>query len=219
MSKVQDAVGSVRSTIDENWSERRRLVVAIGASVIALAVLIGGVMVARAGTPPKLPTTIDQAVNVMNSSKYRNLDGDRKQQYAEAATRLMRDLSEEERHELFQDDDARQAIRAAFRQQMDDMARRVARGESLQDLMGDSPFGRWGGRPGGQRRDGDRRPDDANHDPNRDGNREGGGQNRGQRMAGRMGNMIQSGNAQRNALRMEMMQQMRAQRESPRGPD
>jgi len=217
MSKIEDAVGSVRSAIDENWSQRRRLVVAVGASVVAVLVLAGGLMLMRAGTPPKLPQTVDQAVAVINSSRYRNLDGDRKRQYAEAASELMRDLPEDQRHELFRDEDARRAMRTAFMERMDDMARRLARGESLQELMGDMPFGPRGRRPGGGP-GGRARGPDANRDGDREGGPDGGGPNRAERFAGRIGGMVQSGNAQRNALRMEMMQRMRAERESQGGP-
>lgn len=208
MSKIEDAVDSVRSAIDQNWSQRRRLVVAVGATVVSLVVLATGVWFMRANTPPKLPKTFDQAVAVMNSSKYRNLDSNRKQQYAEAAIELMRDLPEQERQDLFKNEDARQAIRAAFTQQMDDMARRLARGESLENLMSDRPSRRRGGpRPEGRRRaEGD----------TRDGQGDG---SRAQRMAGRIGNAVQTGNAQRNALRGEMMQQMRAARDAARSPD
>ena len=219
MTRLEDIKYNVRNAFDANWSRHRRLIVGAGAVVVTIAALVFGIWATSALRPLHLPTTAKEAVAVMNSPKFDKLDRERRLQYADAAARLLRDVPDDQRREMFHDEDTRRAMMEAMRERMDDAALRLAMGEPLEDVMPDGmPFGRGrpGGPPGGPPRDGAR--DDAQRPEPTPEQREQWAQRRAQgaqRMMAHFANALQTGNAQRMALRMEMFQRMRQTRENP----
>jgi hypothetical protein len=187
-----DPTAAPRKTLDDGWSSKKRAVVGTGVSVLAVAVLGAGGWFWWSSRPPALPTSGSEALAVISSARFDNLDEDRKRSYFAEAARLVREMPEDERAALRDDETLRDAVRELRRYQFDEMARRMARGEDVQ-----MPWGRPGGnRPGGGERRG---PPDPNDIPDevRD------------RIADRITQSLQSGSAQENALRGEFFQQMR----------
>lgn len=221
-----------RKAIDANWSAKKKRVVAglcIGFGTLAVA---AGSYFAWMHRPVSLPKTREEAMKVMASDRYKNLDEERKRQYAVVAAELFKDIPREEMRTYFQDESTREALFAMREQAMDEMILKLARGEPVEDMrMGWRP---GGGGPGGPRPDG-QRPDGERREggPGGPGGGPGGGgemteeqrqQRRAemtQRIRDRIGNSVNDGNAQMNGLRSEFMSRMRAQMEQgsrPRGP-
>lgn len=229
-----------RKAIDANWSPRKKKLVAglcIGFGSVAVA---AGSYFAWTHRPVSLPKTREEAMKVMASDRYKNLDEERKRQYAVVAAELFKDIPREEMRTYFQDESTREALFAMREQAMDEMILKLARGEPVEDMrMGwrpGGPGGPGGGGPGGQRPDGQR--PEGERGPGGPGGPGGGGemteeqrqQRRAemtQRIRDRIGNSVNDGNAQMNGLRSEFMSRMRAQMEQggrpgggggPRGP-
>ncbi|MEM9373233.1 MAG: hypothetical protein AAGA55_06280 [Planctomycetota bacterium] len=198
---------SARRPIDQDWSGRKRLIVGVAATTLAVAAVGLGGWYAISSRPPGLPTSAEEAMAVMASDRFDRLSEARQRQYATEAARLLRELDAEQRMALMRDGANEQARRELMLNMMDDMARRHARGEEVQ-----MPFGRPGGREG---QDGERRGP-----PGTEGMSDG---ERRKMMASRINGMItdsvNSGNAQSNGLRAEFMSDMRSRRGgSGRGP-
>lgn len=213
------AVAPSRRPIDAGWSKRRKTLVGVAAGAVAVIALGAGVWLLLDRRPPPLPTTMTEAVAVLNSPKFERLSPERRNQYTAEARRLLNELPEEERRAMRGDEDTRDAMRALFQQTFEEVVLRYARGEDMEDVRNDMglpgrgmrPGGRPGGdrngegrnggggegRPGGERGDGER--------PSRE--------DRAARMRSRMANFFQEGNAQLGALRGAMMRQMRQQQE------
>lgn len=195
-------MSSGRRPIDAGWSKRKKRIVGAIAGLAALLAIGGGAYALYMNSAPGLPGSVDEAVATIGSSRWDNLDADRKRQYLEETRRLMEGIPWEERRDMFRDEDVRDAMREAMRDRMDEIARKFARGEEIE----------WG--PPRPRRGDDegerpRRPDFEDMTPEeRDAMRE--------RMRNRINqqfnSMLSSGNAQSGALQMEMRRSMRAGR-------
>ena len=220
------ATAPVRKTLDANWSPKKKKVVAalsIGLGTLAVA---AGSYFAWTHRPVSLPKSREEAMRVMASDRYKNLDEERKRQYAVVAAEFFKDVSREEMRNYFQDESTREVLFQMREQAMDEMILKVARGEPIEDMRmgwrpggfggpgGGGPGGGGGQRPDGQRPEGERGP----------GGPGGGGemteeqrqQRRAemtQRIRDRIGNSVNDGNAQMNGLRAEFMSRMRAQME------
>ncbi len=226
---LDEPAAPARRAIDANWSPRKKKIVGglcIGLGV--LAVSAGGVY-AWGHRPVSLPKTREEAMKVMASDRYKNLDEDRRRQYAVVAAELFKDASREEMRTMFEDEKTREVLFEMRQEQMDETILKVARGEPIPDWRtgwrpgGMGPGGLGG--PGGPPRDGQRR-EGAEGGP---GGGPGGGEmtdeQRAQRRAdmvnrinNRIGQAINDGNAQMNGLRAEFMSRVRAQGGGPGGP-
>lgn len=148
----------------KDWNQKQRKIAAVVGCCMCIGMLAGAAWLAMWMQPPALPTSAEEALKVMASSKFKNLDEQRKEEYTEAAMALFNELPWEQRRELFRDDASREQMREAFERQMEQGLRKWARGDQ------DSPFGNmpWGGPggPGGGRQGG--RPDGERpqRDPN-----------------------------------------------------
>ncbi len=120
-----------RRPIDANWSAKKKMTVGAICGGAAIAALSGGVWAMVASRPPSLPRTPQEAVAVLSSDKWDNLSQDRRAQYMDEARRLVREMSEEERRKLMEDEKARQAFQQMREEMFDEMARRFARGEEM----------------------------------------------------------------------------------------
>jgi hypothetical protein len=201
-----------RRPIDASWSPRTKKLVGAAAGGVALAALAGGAWAYISGRPPALPTTPEQALAVMASSKFDSLDKARRSQYIAEAQRLMRGMTPEQRRALMQDEKNRDAMREMREEMMDEMARRIARGEQVE-----SPFAGMGfGGPRGERRpDGERPQRDPNAQPTAE--QQARMEERRQQMESRFAQAISTGNAQSFGLRAEMMRSMMRTREQNGG--
>jgi hypothetical protein len=232
------AARPVRQAIDANWTPKQRRIATVACGVLAVVTLSAGAWWTIANRPPGLPTTIDEALAVMNSRAFRGLDEDRQRQYAAEAARLLQGVSEEDRQRLFQDEKNRQAARRIREEQMEETARRVARGEKIERPMmpwgpgrgpggGPGGGGPGGGGPGGAGGPGGpggpgvpagaRPPGGGPGGPGGPGGGRGAGggqmsEEMRQRIVNRVERGMQTGNAQNMGLRTEMMQRFQAQR-------
>jgi hypothetical protein len=193
-------MAQARRPIDADWSKRKKLVVSAVAGAVALSALTGGVWAAMSSRAPGMPRTADDVLATLSSSKFDRLSNDRKSQYLDEARRIMRDMSEEDRAKLREDERARKAFEQMREEMFDEMARRFARGEQPQ----------WPGAPReGERREGPtpeqmrqwREREAAMTDEERAERRE----RMRQMMNSRIDSQISSGNPQSGALRGEMM--------------
>lgn len=192
-----------RRPIDANWSKRKKWAVGGVAAMVAASALTGGLWAAMASRPPAMPRTVDDVLATMGSSKFSRLSSDRKSQYLDEARRLMRDMSDEDRAKLREDERARKAFEQMREEMFDEMARRFARGEPMP----------WAGQPReGERRQGPtpeqarqwREREEQMTDEERAERRE----RMRQMMNSRIDSQIASGNPQSGALRGEMMKRM-----------
>ena len=182
-----------RQTIDAKWSPTTRRLVTVGAVVVAVGAITGGVWTASAFSTPGLPATAEEALAVLGSPRFERMSAGRKSAYAEEAGRLLRELPEESRRDMFRDEEQRQAMRALMQQRMGDMARAVARGETP-DFRAMFRGARPPGDPDRQRRREEMTEEE----------REARRAERRERMRERMNEQFQSGNAQTGALMGEM---------------
>lgn len=104
----------------------------LGAGVGAAVAIAGGVLISSASGSVRLPRTADEAMTTLTSGKLDGLDADRRAAWMDEARRLMRDLTEEQRRALFEDEEARRAMGDLMRDRMDERARAFARGEEIQ---------------------------------------------------------------------------------------
>lgn len=196
---LDDAVkAESRRPIDASWSPAKKRGVSAACIVLAAGAVGYGAWAMLDARPPKLPTTANEALVVINSAKFASLDPNRKGQYLEEAMRLVRELPEEQRRDFFQDEKNREAFRKFMEERFDDMARRFARGEELTPMFGP---GAGGPRPPRTEGEQPRTPPTE--------------EERAQRMEQmrnemnkRIAQQIQSGNAQSGGLRGEMMKRM-----------
>jgi len=121
-----------RRPIDAAWSIKRKTVVSGVFAMLAVGALSAGAWAWWVNRPVSLPTSAEEAIAVMGSDRYDRLSDDRKAAYAAEAARIFQAMSEEERRALRDEEGARDAMRELFRQRMDEMARRVARGEEIE---------------------------------------------------------------------------------------
>lgn len=142
---IDAQMAEARRPIDANWSKKKKATVGGAAGAVALLALTGGVWAALSARQPGLPTTADDVLATLSSPKFDQMSNDRKSQYLDEARRIMRDMSEEDRAKLREDERARKAFEQMREEMFDEMARRFARGEPMQ----------WPGQPReGERREG-----------------------------------------------------------------
>ena len=126
---LDQQLAHARAPIDAGWSKRKKTVVAAASVCVAALALGYGVWMTIAQRPPRLPTSAEEALKVMDSAKYDRLGEERKRQYASETRRLLQGLTAEERRALLQGED-NEDLRSTLRDQfVDDLARRVARGD------------------------------------------------------------------------------------------
>ncbi len=196
-----DEASESRAPIDANWSRRKKMTVGIVAAICATSAVSAGVWWTMASRPPRLPRTADEAVVLLASSQFDRLSEDRQRQYAAEAGRLMRELPDEERRALFQDESNRDAMRKVFEERMDEMVRNFARGEEMN--RGRFPRGE---RP--PRAEGEEGRPPFNPEEMTDEERQRRMDERKERMNEQILTNAQSGNAQSSGLRAEMMKRM-----------
>ncbi|MBL0922152.1 MAG: hypothetical protein IBJ10_08500 [Phycisphaerales bacterium] len=142
---IDAQIAEARRPIDANWTKRKKLAVGGGAGAVAVLALAGGVWAAVASREPGMPRSADDVLAALSSPKFAQMSNDRKSQYLDEARRIMRDMSEEDRAKLRDDERARKAFEQMREEMFDEMARRFARGEPMP----------WAGQPGtGERREG-----------------------------------------------------------------
>lgn len=206
------AAAKPRKSMDATWSKRKKLATTILACVCGGAALTFGVWKAWSMTAPGLPSTAKEAVAIINSARFDNLDDSRKEQYFEEASRLFRQLSDDERKALRDDPRFRDAMMKLREDEMDQRAEKFARGEKPDGPGGDRPQPteeerkrweqmrkEWEDR---QAKMTDEEKKKAEED------RQQRQQERMKQMDQRIGNSINSGSAQKMGLRSEMMKRM-----------
>lgn len=196
-----------RTTIDARWSPRKKKLVGVAASLVGVTAISASVWWTLRTRPPHLPRTADEAMTVLASSRFGQLDEDRQRQYQAEASRLVRQLADEDRRALLRDEANREAIRKLWQARFDDIARRFARGE-------ETPFGRF--RPRGGRR-GDRTARDPDRKTMTDQERHERRDQLRDRINEQIAQNAQTGNAQDSGLRAEMMKRVTAQRNAGGG--
>lgn len=130
------AAPAQRQTVDANWSPRKKKIVSILAVVGGVAALSFGTWKAWSMMAPGLPTSAKEAVAVINSSRFNNLDEVRKDQYLQEAARLLRETRVENRGEMWKDPKYREAMGKIWEERMDKAAIAVARGEEPEPMWG-----------------------------------------------------------------------------------
>lgn len=126
---LDEQVGG-RTPLDAGWSRKKKTIVGVTAASVAVAAVTVGAVVYVLTRPPSLPKSATEAVAMLTSEKFDQLDEGRKRQYTAEAGRLMRELSDEERRALFADESNRDAMRILREERFDELARRFARGEA-----------------------------------------------------------------------------------------
>lgn len=123
---------------------KNKAVVATVCVVVSVGAIAGGLYVRSNSAPLALPVNVDEAIAGLKSDAFSRMDDQRRRQYAFEAGKLMRELSEEEREAMREDEDLREAMRAARQDMLDEMVRKMARDEGM-ELPAFGPRGR--GRP------------------------------------------------------------------------
>lgn len=196
---LDQQAAEARRPIDANWSPKKKKAVGLAAGAVALLALTGGVWAALSARQPGLPTSAEDVLSVMSSPAFEKMSSDRKSQYIAEAQRIMRDMSDEDRAKLREDERARKAMEQMRNEMFDEMARRFARGEPMQ----------WPGAPGaGERREGPspeelrRRREQAEQMSEED--RAARMEQMRQRINQQFDSQVSGGNAQSGGLRSEM---------------
>ncbi|MBX3389295.1 MAG: hypothetical protein KF691_07540 [Phycisphaeraceae bacterium] len=146
------AASSASKAVSHDWTPKQKKIAAIGLAGMACAALVyGGVLFVR-NRPLQLPKTFEEGKAAMATARFQNMDELRQAQYKTEMDRLFREkmgtMKEEgERRDFFRDESNREVMQQIREQMFDDMAKRVAKGETPQ-----FPFGPGGpGGPGGFR--------------------------------------------------------------------
>lgn len=149
----------------KDWTQKQRKIAAIAGCCMCFGLLAAAVWFAMWMQPPGLPTTADEAIKVMNSSKFERLDEQRKDEYTEAAMALFANLPPDQRRDLFRNEESREQMRKAFERQMEEGLRKWAKGDQQSPFSG-MPWGGPGGPGGGGPRPDGERGDRPQRDPN-----------------------------------------------------
>lgn len=171
-----------------------KTVVATVCVVVSAAAVGGGLWLRSGSAPLALPANADEAVAGLRSDAYGRMDDQRRRQYAFEAGKLLRErfeeMSEEERQAMREDEDLREALRAARDDMFEEMVRRAARGDGMERPQ-------WGPPGGRQRPNPDEMTDEQREqmEERREAMRE--------RIADQMRDMWDSGDAQSSGLRQE----------------
>ncbi|MCA9273670.1 MAG: hypothetical protein KDA31_11570 [Phycisphaerales bacterium] len=206
--------GEKRKAVDADWTKARKIAVGTVATLLAIGALGAGGYYAWQNRPVSLPKTADEAVAVINSGRVDRLNADRKRQYYAEASRLMEDVPQEERREMFRDEESREAMRQVMMEQMDNSMREIARGNVTFEQWAQQMRERWANRrpPEGQQRAEGERPEGPpeGERPSEADRRE--------QMVSRMESGFQNGDGQRMGLMMAFRQRMgNAMRGGPGG--
>jgi len=131
---VASAAASRTTSLD--WTPKQKKIAAFALAGVAVVALgFGGVTLVRM-RPLELPKTFDEARVAMESSKFKNMDDVRKAQYQTEVDRLMREkmktMTDEERRAFFRNDENREVMQQIQEQRMDEMAKKLARGEKIE---------------------------------------------------------------------------------------
>lgn len=208
------------------WTPKRKKIAAVAFCLFSLCGLSLGAWVMIRMQPPGLPQTAEEAMAVMKSAKFDQLDSLQKEEYLNEANKLMANIPWEERRELFQND--RESMEKLMERNMEEMAKKFARGEQPQfpfgGPRGDRPPG---DRPPGERPDRGNRPDGGGAGGPGGGGAGGGGGGPGGGGGGRgdpnarrdnaerrIANRVSTGNPQSNGLMGQMRQAMQQARQS-----
>lgn len=201
---------SVNNLTSGDWTPGQKKIAAGLGVFAALGVAIGGAWLAINHRPLDLPKSFEEGAAAMQTTRFANMTPDRQGQYVAEMARMMPTLTEEQRRQFREDPSMRSVLEQVREQQMDEAARRIARGERPEDIFASM-------RDRMQRDPNAPRPDRGPRDPNaqQPGQQAQGGArgtNRGQMsedrrraIANRIGRSIQSGNPQSLGLRGEMM--------------
>lgn len=207
-----------RKAVDADWTKARKIAVGAAATLLAIGALGAGGYFAWQNRPVSLPKTAAEAVSVINSGRVDRLNADRKRQYYAEASRLMQDVPQEERREMFRDEESRDAMRQVMMEQMDNSMREIARGNVTFEEWAAQMREQWANRrpPEGQRRpEGEERAERPEGPP--EGDRPSEAERR-QQMVSRMESGFQNGDGQRMGLMMAFRQRMgNAMRGGPGG--
>ncbi len=193
--------GEKRKTVDADWTKARKIAVGTAATLLAIGALGAGVYFAWDNRPVSLPKTAEEAVAVINSGRVDRLSADRKRQYYAEASRLMEDVPEESRREMFRDEENRDAMRQVMMEQMDNSMREIARGNVTFEDWAQQMREQWANRrpPEGQRRERPEAEEEGERPSQAD---------RREQMVSRMESGFQNGDGQRMGLMMAFRQRM-----------
>ncbi len=212
-----------------NTSSRKKMQVGLLATA-SLLVLAGGLYAAWLFTPPALPSTNDDIMDLVGSPRFTRLSPAQKERYYDRMTELGDSMSADERRTMWQsareDPEKRAEFRSAMEYRMYSQARRYAQAapeekmavldEAIQAMAAMMAQRPRGGRPGGER--GGNRENDTRTDEQRDADRAARREARTQEIQ----NRIERGNPQRQALTREFFQALRKRGEElglpTRGP-
>lgn len=185
-------------------AERRRKRLKVGGAVLASAVMLGlGLGAAWYFTPPAMPTTIDEARQMVNSPRFERLSKQQKQPYYDVIREQYGSLDRDTRRALREDDEKlRETMREARTIQMREMLVKAAEGDEEMVM----PFGRpRGDRPGQgdtPRSERPERPEPTDEEK----------AERAERMKEHISDRMANGDAQLNQLMREMFSQRREER-------
>ena len=122
----------------------KKTIAAVSCVAVSAAAIVGGVWARSSSAPLALPVSADDAIAGLKSDAYARMDDQRRRQYAFEAGKLLRELTPEEREQLREDEDLREALRLARDDMFEEMVRRAARGDGME-------MPQWGQRPRGER--------------------------------------------------------------------
>lgn len=104
--------------------------------VVSSAALTGGAYYTWLITPPSLPETAVEGLEVIGTARYERMPIERKQEYLQRTGSLMREMTDDPRHEMFSrfrtDESARQAMREIREDQSTELMRKIAQADPAQ---------------------------------------------------------------------------------------
>lgn len=174
-------------------AERRSKSIKVAAlTAVSVVVLTAGGALAWYFTPPALPTTLEEAIAVANSPRYKRLSKDQKEPYLDVIRERFGSLDREERRKMLGDDEAarnmaRDAMRGMWMGRM--KAFGAATFEERREMLAQMP----------QRPERPQRPPGEGRDPGQ--------------MRNRVSDRMANGNAQNMANMGEFIRQRQKQRE------
>ena len=110
-------------TFDFEWTERKRIAVAIVCALAALGAAGGGVYYAWLTSTPPMPQTVEDAAKLMKDPRFARLPESRKAEYMQVARTVMAATPRDDRREAFRtlasDPAARKNMREMMQAQME----------------------------------------------------------------------------------------------------
>lgn len=214
----------------KNW---KRITIGSVSVLLGLGVLSGGAYAWWLGTPPPLPTTLDESITTLTSARYQRLTEEQKEPYLEQARRLTESLSPDERRsqweKMRQNPEQQRAMREAqgdmmlLRAKEFAMADPIRRTQIVDQAIGMMEMGRGAttrpAREGGDRAARANNPDRPDRPEMSEEER---AKQREKRMAegkSRIQKRIEKGNPQRQAYMSEFFKAVRERRKELGLPD